>query len=84
MPPDGGIIIPEDVHVQPLFSEVNFDVSLNVKVLSGPMRSNGFPRSHTDLNDGHPGLREDFLEGVLVLEVSPTSLRPEVVENETT
>jgi hypothetical protein len=76
MPPDGGIVSPKNVHVEPLFSEINLDASLNGRVLGGLMRSNGLPRGHTDLNGGHPGLRENFLEGVLVPEVSPTSLRP--------
>ncbi len=33
---------------------------------------------------GHPGLGEDFLEGILIAEVFPTSFRPQVVEDKTT
>jgi hypothetical protein len=48
------------------------------------MRSNGLPRGHADLNGSHPGLGENLFEGVLIAKVSPTSLRPEVVEDEAT
>jgi len=48
------------------------------------MRSNGLPRGHTDLNGGHPGLRQNLLEGILFSKVSLTSLRLEVVKNEAT
>jgi hypothetical protein len=48
------------------------------------MRSNGFPSGHTDLNGGHPGLKEDFLKGVLVSEVPSAPLGPEVVEEKVT
>ncbi len=48
------------------------------------MRSNGLPRGHTDLNGSHLGLSDNLNGGVLFTEVFPTSLQPEVVEDETT
>ncbi len=79
MPPDGGLIRSENVHVKPLFPKVRFNTSLNIRVLGGPVRSNGLPRGHADLNNGHPGLSEDRIERVFVIEVFPTSFGPEVV-----
>ncbi len=46
------------------------------------MGSNGFPRSHADLNDGHPGLGENRFEGVLVVKVLPTSFSPKAKNDE--
>jgi len=48
------------------------------------VRSNGFPSGHTDFNGGHPGLKEDFFERVLISEVPSAPLGPEVVEEKTT
>jgi hypothetical protein len=84
VPLDGGMILSQNVHVKPLFSEVYLNASLNNRVLGGSVRSNGLPRGHTDLNGGHPGLSKNLLEGILFSKVSPTSLRPEVVKNEAT
>ncbi len=53
---------------------------MDVGVLGGAVRSNGFPSGHTDLNGGHPGLKEDFFERVLVSEVLSAPLGPEVEE----
>jgi hypothetical protein len=74
MPPNGGIIHPQNVHVKPLFSKVLLNASLNNRVLGGSVRSNDLPRGHTDLNGGHPGLSKNLLEGILFSKVSPTSL----------
>ncbi len=84
VPLDGGMILSQNVHVKPFFSEVYLNASLNNMVLGGSVRSNGLPRGHTDLNGGHPGLSKNLLEGILFSKVSPTSLRPEVVKNEAT
>jgi hypothetical protein len=54
MPPNGGIILSQNVHVKPLLSKVKFNASLNIRVLGGSVRSNGLPSGHTDLNGGHP------------------------------
>ncbi len=48
------------------------------------MRFNGLPSGHTNLNDGHPGLNENLFERTLVTKVSSTSLKPEMIEEETT
>jgi hypothetical protein len=44
------------------------------------VRSNGFPSGHTDLNSGHPGLKEDFFERILVFEVLSAPFGLEVIE----
>ncbi len=70
--------------MQPLLTEGRFNARLDIRVLGGPVGSNGFPRSHADLNGGHPGPGEDLLQGVLIPEVLSTYFRPKVVEDETT
>jgi hypothetical protein len=84
MPPDGGIILAQNVHVKPLVSKTTLNAILILRVLGGSLRSNGFPRGHADLNGGHPGLGENLLERVVLSEVFPTSFRPKVVKNKTT
>ncbi|CAN5969225.1 unnamed protein product [Sphagnum jensenii] len=84
MPPDGGIVLPEDVPVKPFLSKSNLNSSLNVRVLVGAMGSDGFPGGHADLNDGHLGLMENPFEGVLVTEVPLAPLGLKVVEKKTT
>jgi len=84
MPLNGGIVLSQNVHVKPLSSEIGLNASLNIRVLGGPVRSNGLPRGHTDLNGSHPGLSDNFHGGILFTEVFPTSLEPKVVKDETT
>jgi len=48
------------------------------------VRSNGFPSGHTNFNGGHPCLKEDFFERVLVTEVPSAPLRLVKVEEEAT
>jgi len=79
MPPDGGIILPEDVQVKPLIPKSFLDPSLNVRVLVGAMNSNSFLGGHADLDGGHPGLVEDFLEKVLVAKMPSAHLGPKIV-----
>jgi hypothetical protein len=79
MPHDGGIILPEDVQVKPLIPKSFLDPSLSVRVLIGAMSSNSFLGGHADLDDGHPGLVEDFLERVLVVEMPSAPLGPKIV-----
>ncbi len=81
MPPDGGIVRPHDAPVEPFFFKLRFNASLDVRVLVGPLRSNGFPRSHTDLNGGHPGLGENRGKRILVIKMFPTPFGPESVDN---
>ncbi len=81
MPPDGGVVRPHDAPVEPFFFELSFNAILFDRVRVGPLRSNGFPGSHADLNGGHPGLGENRGERVLVIEMHSTSFRPESVNN---
>jgi hypothetical protein len=48
------------------------------------MRSNGLPSGHADLNGGHPGLKENLVERILITEVPSTPLRPDLVEEKAT
>jgi len=56
---------------------------LDVGVLGGPVSSDGLPSGHVDLNHGHPGLSEDLLERVMVVEMLSAPLGPQVVEEKT-
>ncbi len=76
MPPDGGIVRPENVQVKPLFSKGKLNTSLSVWVLGRTVRSNGLPSGHTNLHHRHPGLEKNFLEGVMVAEVFPAPSHP--------
>ncbi len=82
MPPDGGIVRPENVQVKPLFPKGELNTSLNVRVFGRMVRSNGLPSGHINLNLRHPGLEKNFLEEVMVAEVFSTPFRPEVEEDE--
>jgi len=84
MPPDGGIVRPENVQMEPLFPKGKLDTNLSVRVFGRAARSNGLPSGHTDLHRCHPGLEENFLKGVVIVKVFSTSLRPEMIENEAT
>jgi hypothetical protein len=57
---------------------------LDVGILGGVVRSNGLPSGHTNLNGGHPSLKENLFERVLVIEVPSAPFRPEVVEEKAT
>ncbi len=82
MPPDGGIIRLENVQMKPLFPKSKLNAKLSIRVLGRTVRSNSLPCGHTDLHRRHPGVKEDFVKGVLIIEVFSTSFRPEMVENE--
>jgi hypothetical protein len=58
MPPNSGIVRPHDVQVEPFFSKIRLNASLDDRVFAGSLRSNSLPRGHADLNGGHPGLGE--------------------------
>jgi hypothetical protein len=79
MPPDGGIVLPEDVQMKPLISKSFFDPSLSVRVFVGAMSSNSFLGGHADLDGGHPGQVEYSLERVLVAKVPSAPFGPEIV-----
>ncbi len=84
VPLNGGIVLPQDVHVQPFTSEVRLNASLDTRVLGAPLGSNGLPRGHTDLNGRHPGLGDYLQGGIMLSKVFPTSLNPKMVKNEAT
>jgi len=56
MPPDGGIVRPENVQVQPFFPKGKLNANLSVRVLGLTVRSNGLPGGHTDLHRRNPGV----------------------------
>ncbi len=70
--------------MQPLFPKGKLNVNLSVRVLGRAVKSNGLPSGHTNLNRHHPGLEEDFREGVVVIEMFSTSFRLEVIKDEDT
>ncbi len=76
MPPDGGIIRSENVQMKPLFPKGELNTTLDVQVLSRVVGSNSLPSGHTDLNRHHPGLKEDFLKRVPVVELFSAPFRP--------
>jgi hypothetical protein len=82
MPPDGGVIRPENVQMKPLFPKNKLNAKLSIQVFGQTVRSNSLPGGHTDLHCCHPGVKEDFVKGVLIIKVFSTSFRPEMVENE--
>jgi len=84
MPLDGGIVRPHDAPVELFFSKDKLDASLSVLIFGEPLRSNSFPRSHTDLNSSHPGLGEGRFKGILIIKVLSASLSPEAINNEVT
>jgi len=61
MPPDSGIVRPENVQLEPFFLKGKLYTTLNVRVSGRTVGSNSLPSGHTDLNRRHPGLKEDFL-----------------------
>jgi hypothetical protein len=46
------------------------------------MIANLFQGGHANFDRGHPGLLEHLSTRMLIIEMRPTSLRPEKVENE--
>jgi hypothetical protein len=79
-PRNGSLTLPKDVVVKPLGHKGFFNTTLKVLVPILARRSNGFLGGHADFGRSFPRLKQDFLKGVLVIEVSATSFRLEVVE----
>ncbi len=75
MPPDGGIVRPENVQMEPFFPKSKLDTTLNVGVPGRTVGSNSLPSGHTDLNRRHPGLEENFLKRIPVVEVFSAPFR---------
>jgi hypothetical protein len=55
---------------------------MNTRFPGGPKGVDGLPSGHPNFNGSHPGLLKDFLRGILVIEMLPTSLQPKEVEDE--
>jgi hypothetical protein len=83
MPPNGGIVRPENVQVKPFFPKGKLNTTLVDRVPGRTVGFNSLPSGHTDLNRRHPGLKKDILKGITVVEVHPAPFRPKVVEDET-
>jgi len=56
---------------------------LSVEVFGSPSSSDGLPGGHANFDRGHPGLSENLLEGVMVVEVFSAPLSPQVVQEKT-
>ncbi len=56
MPPNGGIVRPENVQVKPFFPKSKLNTTLKVRGPGRTVGSNSLPSGHTDLNRRHPGL----------------------------
>ncbi len=78
-PPDGGVVTPKNIQMQPFRSKNKFNFILNFEVFVGPGGSDGLPSGHADFDNGHPGLLENFVEGVAVVEVLVAPLGPKVI-----
>ncbi len=78
-PPEGGAITPKDVHMKPFRSKSELNPSLHSRVIDRPRGPDGLPSGHADFDGGHPSLREDFVDGIAVVEVLTASLGPKVV-----
>ncbi len=68
--------------VEPLSPKGLLNANLKFMLPTLARRSNGPPSGHANLGCGLPRLKENTLERVLAVEVSATSLRPEVVNQE--
>jgi hypothetical protein len=68
--------------VEPLSPKGLLNANLKLMLPTLARRSDGPPSGHANLGRGLPRLKENTLERVLAVEVSSTSLRPEVVNQE--
>jgi hypothetical protein len=78
-PPNGGAITPKDVHMKPFRSKGELNPNLHSRVIDRPKGPDGLPGGHADFDGGHLGLREDFVNGVTIVEVLTAFLGPKVV-----
>jgi hypothetical protein len=81
-PPNGGAILPKNIQMTPFTLEGLINIILNREVPSGSMIANLFLGGHANFDRGHPGLLEHLSKKILTIEMHPTSLGPEKVENE--
>ncbi len=78
-PPDGSAITPKDIQMKPFRSKGELNPSLHSRVIDRPRGPDGLPSGHADFDGGQPSLRENFVDGVAIVEVLTASLRPKVV-----
>ncbi len=81
-PRNGSLALPKDVAVKPFSLKGMLNAILFVLIPSLTRGPDGPPGGHANLGRSLPRLKENFLEGVLAIEVFATSLGPEVVEQE--
>jgi len=81
-PRNGSLTFPKDLAVKAFSLKGLLNAILIILVPILVRGSNGPPSGHADLGRGLPRLKKNALEGVLVVEVLATSLRPEIVEQE--
>jgi hypothetical protein len=84
MPHNGDMVLLESVHMKPFHSKFRFDSRLDERVLSGAVGSNGLPSGHTNFDRCHPGLKENILEGITIVEVPSAPFGPDEVKEEAT
>jgi hypothetical protein len=84
MPHDGGMVLPEIVHVKPFHFKFRFDSRLDERVLSGAVGFNGLPSGHSNLDRRHPGLKENILEGITIVKMPSAPFGPDEVKEEAT
>jgi len=82
VPPNGGTVHAQNAPMEPFFPEAKLNISMSARILGIPLRLDSFPRGHTDLDSGHPGLGEYAFDGMLVPEVPFASFGPDVVQDE--
>jgi hypothetical protein len=78
-PRNGSLALPKDMAVEPLSPKGLLNANLKLMLPTLARRSDGPPSGHANLGRGLPRLKENTLERVLAVEVSTTSVRPEVV-----
>jgi len=81
-PRNGSLALPKDMAVKPLSPKGLLNANLMLMLPTLTRISDGPPCGHANLSCGLPRLKENSLEGVLVVEVISTLLRPEVVNQE--
>jgi len=82
VPRNGSLAFPKDLAVKPFNLKGLLNAVLIILVPILVRGSNGPQGGHAYLSRGLPRLKKNTLEGVLVVEVFATSLRPEIVEQE--
>jgi hypothetical protein len=79
-PRNGTLALPKYVAVKPFCPKGLLNATLSLLILVRIRRPNSSPSGHANLGRGFPGLKHDFFDGVLVIEVPSAPFRPKVVE----